>query len=118
MLRPAFRFGVRRSLSFGNRSLFPRPPLVLAKAQTEGRTIALNVFDIRCFRADFRFGENQRLAFELPDRCLNLVPIMTHEIGHAFGISHIDDPASHAIMDSRSPRKELPPTNRNVLKLV
>lgn len=104
-------------LSFGNRSLFPRPPLVLAKAQTEGRTVALNVFDIRCYRTEFRFNDKKQLSFELPGGCLNLVPIMTHELGHAFGIKHIDGP-QHALMDSRFSRDALVPTDRDVVELV
>jgi Matrixin len=105
-------------LSFGNRSLFPRPPLVLAKAQTEGRTIALNVLDFRCFRAELLFDTDRQLTFELPDNCINLVPIMAHEIGHAFGIMHIDDPAEHALMDSRFSRDALMPTDCDVVALV
>ena len=105
-------------LSFGNRDLFPRPPLVLAKAQTEGRTIAFNVFDVKCFRTEFRFDANKRLRFELPGGCLNLVPIMTHELGHAFGINHIDDPTRHALMDKRFSRDALTPTDGDVLQLI
>jgi hypothetical protein len=105
-------------LSFDDRALFPRPPLVLAKAQTEGRTIALNVLDIWCFRSEWRFDEKNQLPFELSDRCLNLIPIMTHELGHAFGIAHIDDPRAHAIMDSRFSRDALVPTERDVIEFV
>lgn len=105
-------------LSFGNRSLFPRPPLVLAKAQTEGRTVALNVFDIKCYQTELWFDEKKRLRFELAGGCLNLVPIMTHELGHAFGIKHIDDSENHALMDSRFSRDALTPTERDVIEFV
>jgi hypothetical protein len=33
----------------------------------------------------------KRLRFELDDGCINLVPIMTHELGHAFGLNHFDE---------------------------
>jgi hypothetical protein len=43
----------------------------------------------------------KRLRFELDDGCINLVPIMTHELGHAFGLNHFDEVSTHALMDSR-----------------
>lgn len=105
-------------LVFKDRKVFPRPPLVIAKAQTEGRTIALNVNDIGCFKSVLKYGDDKRLPFEVSDGCLNLIPVMTHELGHAFGLRHIDDPKVHALMDSRFSRDALTPTTRDVEELV
>lgn len=105
-------------LGFDDEELFPRFPLVLARAKIEGRTIALNMRAFKCFRSEFKFDANKRMSFQLDDGCINLVPIMTHELGHAFGLNHFDDTATHALMDSQFSRDALAPTDRDALALA
>ncbi|WP_407114273.1 hypothetical protein [Bradyrhizobium sp. LMG 9283] len=101
-------------LGFEDDELFPRFPLVLARAKIEGRTIALNMKQFKCYRAELKFGPTKQLAFELDDGCINLVPIMTHELGHAFGLNHLDLAGAHSLMDSRFSRDALAPTERDI----
>lgn len=105
-------------LHFSETSLFPRFPLALARAQIEGRTLALNVRSFRCFRSELKFNEKKRLSFETADGCINLIPILAHELGHAFGLRHRDDPNRPSLMDSRFSREALSPTERDVADLV
>lgn len=105
-------------LGFDDEELFPKFPLVLARAKIEGRTIALNMRAFQCFRSEFKFDANKRLSFQLDDGCINLVPIMAHELGHAFGLNHFDDAATHALMDSQFSRDALAPTERDTLALA
>lgn len=105
-------------LGFDDEELFPKFPLVLARAKIEGRTIALNMRAFKCFRSEFKFDANKRLGLQLDDGCINLVPIMTHELGHAFGLNHFDDATTHALMDSQFSRDALAPTERDILALV
>jgi hypothetical protein len=61
----------------------------------------INGYTYRCWKADFRHA-----VFLDPDpvtstSCYNLVPILAHELGHAFGLAgHRDDLAKPLIMDS------------------
>lgn len=105
-------------LGFDDEELFPKFPLVLARAKIEGRTIALNMRAFKCFRSEFKFDANKRLSFQLGDGCINLVPIMAHELGHAFGLNHFDDATTHALMDSQFSRDALAPTERDTLALA
>jgi hypothetical protein len=105
-------------LGFGDEELFPKFPLVLARAKIEGRTIALNMWAFKCFRSEFKFDANRRLSFQLDDGCINLVPIMTHELGHAFGLNHFDNATTHALMDSQFSRDALAPTEHDTLALA
>ena len=60
----------------------------VAKAQVEGRTIFVNA-------ADFHFRSDNRMTVFLADHKVNLVTVLTHELGHAFGLSHREgDPNS------------------------
>jgi hypothetical protein len=92
-------------LGFDDEELFPRFPLVLARAKIEGRTIALNMKSFKCFRSELKFDGAKQLRLELDDGCINLVPIMTHELGHAFGLNHFDDVNLHSLMDSQFSRE-------------
>ena len=105
-------------LGFDDPELFPKFPLVLARAKIEGRTIALNMRAFRCFKSQLKFGPDKRLSFELDGGCINLVPIMAHELGHAFGLNHFDDVTTHALMDSLFSRDALAPTERDTLALA
>ncbi|KQW47222.1 hypothetical protein ASD02_34530 [Ensifer sp. Root1252] len=106
-------------LEFKNSPILPQRPLMLARAKIEGRTIALNMAQFKCYRSEMKFDEKSNLRFELDDGCFNMLPILTHELGHAFGMSHHDpDPTVHAIMDPSFSRDALSPRPRDVVSLV
>jgi hypothetical protein len=105
-------------LGFDDGELFPNFPLVLARAKIEGRTIALNMKASSCFKSELKLDGAKQLRFNLDNGCINLVPIMTHELGHAFGLNHFDNDSSHALMDSQFSRDALAPTERDITALV
>jgi hypothetical protein len=100
-------------LAFAENALFPRFPLILARAKIEGRTIALNM-RFKCYRSELKFDANKQLNFETSDGCINLIPVMTHELGHAFGLQHVDRAGEPALMDSQFSRTALTPTDKDV----
>jgi len=68
---------------------FARPPqtqVLAAVAATPGRTILLNFSDYPCWK-------NALFKYVVDDatNCVNLVPILMHELGHAFGLLHEKD---------------------------
>jgi hypothetical protein len=68
---------------------FARPPqkqVLAAVAATPGRTILLNFNDYPCWK-------NALFKYVVDDssNCVNLVPILMHELGHAFGLLHEKD---------------------------
>lgn len=106
-------------INFGGDGLFPSfpSPIMLAKGRLEGRTIALNLKDVTCFRTMPEFNAEKRLQFS-DGRCTNLLPVLTHEIGHAFGIEHIEEISGSALMNPRLADTTLEPTQLDVRALV
>lgn len=107
-------------LNFGSGDTFPATPgtLMLARARLEGRTIALNMRDVDCFKTLLRF---EGVAKTLPlrdNQCDNLLPVLTHELGHAFGLEHIPETTGVALMNARLSDKGSVPTRTDVAALV
>jgi len=105
--------------NFGAGDTFPTTlgTLMLARARLEGRTIALNLRDVDCFRNMLRFDNSKRLALR-DDRCVNLLPVLTHELGHAFGMDHIPESAGTALMNSQLSERGTVPTRLDVAAFV
>ena len=91
--------------------------LMLARARVEGRTIALNLRDVDCFKTILRFDSSKRLPLK-DERCVNLLPVLTHELGHAFGMDHISDAAGTALMNARLLDIGTVPTRLDVASFV
>ena len=105
-------------LNFGSDETFPSNSLflTLAKARLEGRTIALNMRDVTCFRTMSSYDAGQLLLRD--ERCINLLPILTHELGHAFGLDHIPNSAGWALMNPVLSDHATVPTRLDVAALV
>lgn len=105
-------------LNFGGDETFPSRSLflTLAKARLVGRTIALNMRDVACFST---MPQQQAGQLSLRDeRCVNLLPIAMHELGHAFGIDHIPDASGSALMNPVISDRATLPTPLDVSALV
>jgi hypothetical protein len=104
--------------NFGGDETFPARTLffTLAKARLEGRTIALNMRDVTCFRTMPEYIAGQ-LALR-DERCVNLLPILTHELGHAFGIAHIPNKNGLALMNPALSDRATVPTQSDISALV
>lgn len=105
--------------NFGAGDTFLNTPgtLMLARARLEGRTIALNLRDVDCFKTMLHFDSSKRLALK-DDRCVNLLPVLTHELGHAFGMDHIPDSTGAALMNPRLSDIGSVPTRLDVAAFV
>ena len=105
--------------NFGDDNTFTTAPgtLMLARARLEGRTIALNLRDVDCFKPMLRFDTLKKLALR-DDRCVNLLPVLAHELGHAFGMDHIPTASGTALMNSQLSKSTSVPTRLDVKALV
>ena len=105
-------------LNFGGGAIFPISPLFLTSAWTrvDGRTIALNMRDVPCFgmMADLTAGQ---LTLK-NERCVNLLPVLTHELGHPCGLVHVPDASDLALMNSVLSERAAVPTRLNVSAFV
>lgn len=105
-------------LNFGGDTTFPADSvfLTLAKARVEGRTIALNMRDVSCFKTMPKYDAGRLLLRD--DECVNLLPILTHELGHAFGLAHIPNADGWALMNPVLSDNATVPTKTDVSALV
>lgn len=104
--------------NFGGDEVFPASSLflTLAKARVEGRTIALNMRDVTCFKT-FTVLRDKQLAMR-EDNCVNLLPVLMHELGHAFGIDHIPVSSGVGLMNPVLSAQATVPTQIDVRALV
>lgn len=105
-------------LNFGGDGVFPSNSLflTLAKARVEGRTIALNMRDVTCFKT-FEAMDRGQLSLR-QESCVNLLPVLMHEIGHAFGLDHIPIGSGPALMNPVLSAAATVPTQADVKALV
>lgn len=103
-------------LNFGGDGIFPANSLflTLAKARVEGRTIALNLRDVPCFRTMTTVAAGQ---LSLRDEyCVNLPPVLMHELGHAFGLDHIESEGGRALMNPVLSDRATMPVQQDVIE--
>ncbi|WP_239796715.1 matrixin family metalloprotease [Candidatus Nitrotoga arctica] len=105
-------------LNFGGDGTFPNSSLflTLAKSRLVGRTISLNMRDVACFRTMPEMTNDQVALRD--DNCVNLLPVFTHELGHAFGIEHIPSASGWALMNPVLSENATMPTRLDVNAFV
>lgn len=104
--------------NFGGDGVFPASSLflTLAKARVEGRTIALNMRDVTCFKTFDALNLGQLSLRQ--DNCVNLLPVLMHELGHAFGLDHVPVGSGSALMNPVLSGSATVPTQIDVKALV
>ena len=96
-------------------NFFEKNRRFLAKARIEGRTIALNFATYPCQETEVKFyGKKKNPRYLVSPGCLNLLPTVTHELGHAFGIEHLDENGLDDLMDKKLVRSALRPSIRDL----
>lgn len=96
-------------------NFFEKNRRFLAKASIEGRTIALNFATYPCQETEVKFyGKKKNPRYLVSPGCLNLLPIVTHELGHAFGIEHLDENGLEDLMDKKLVPSALRPSIRDL----
>lgn len=105
-------------LNFGGDGVFPANSLflTLAKARVEGRTISLNLRDVTCFKTFVAMNLGQLSLRE--DNCVNLLPVLMHELGHAFGLDHITIDSGTALMNPVLSGSGTVPTEADIKALI
>lgn len=96
-------------------NFFEKNRRFLAKARIEGRTIALNFATYPCQETEVKFyGKKKNPRYVVSPGCINLLPIVTHELGHAFGIEHLDENGLDDLMDRKLVPAALTPSIRDL----
>jgi hypothetical protein len=88
----------------GSESIF------LAKAAVQGRTMLVNAVN---YGFDVKLGQ----GVKLPDGRFNLISVVAHELGHAFGLSDIYD-GSMSIMAGDAGHMSKEPTDDDARRLA
>ena len=83
-----------------------------------GGRLAGQIAKYKCWKADYK-----RAVYLDPDQsgaeCVNLVPILIRELGHAFGLAgHHDDPNRPSVMDSVIRDTQAVPTDAHADELM
>lgn len=90
-----------------------------ARAQVEGRTIWLNGATYPCWQASLASDLALPPSSGSTAACLNLTPVLTHELGHALGlVGHADEAGRASIMDSVISSAAIRPTADDALNLA
>jgi hypothetical protein len=120
--------GCPDTASFIIRYAFRNPSILIvdgdtkaARAEVKGRTIWINGASYGCWRATARteIHLNETAGSDPAGHCYNLVPILAHELGHAFGLTgHRDLSSVASIMDSQIREAALRPTPADADDLI
>jgi hypothetical protein len=109
---------VVRYLSYDTSPVTIAGTIKAARAQVAGRTIYINGVTYPCWRASLK--AELVVAPDAPGgaECMNLTPILVHELGHAFGLPGHRDGPTRSIMDSLVTPRLIWPTENDALDLA